>query len=790
MKSYFVFLKRNKLYTAIQAFGLSVALGFVILLASYARTEYMVGKTQPMSDKLYAMGFSGLMPLTVGSGPEICPKIPQIKGYTRVGSIRSCDVIVGENSFATNAMAIDTTFFHYFDYNLRGCDKDRVLASTTDILISEEFAKRAFGNENPIGKTITQPGQNEALTIVGVVEDFGADDIFEPTEIFFSMIIEEQSRRWLDNFGTIYTFVTLNEGASIEDTKKALQDKYMELWSSFYKPEASDESRLSGVSLTPLSEIYFSTVARGRELRSGMVDLVWILVSVALVLLFSAVFNYINLTTALLGKRAKEIAMRRLLGDMMGKVVWRNMMESLAFTSICFVFGCMVALIARPWFEQLLDAQIYIFSDLFSVVVAIALLLIVSFLAGSIPAFIVSRFKPIDVVKGSFRFQSKMRLSRVFILIQNTVSATLIAIALLMVAQMHHLATLPMGYRTKGLVQLITYTYSTNVEQLRPIYDRLLAMPEVKRIGWATDLPWNCQTNGVQEKGEGEESVCSWVFYSSMDTTCMSMLGFEVVEKYCEPDNDKHWITEDTRDRYGISADNPNVGGQIEGTACYPVCGVIKDYRSFDPVNGNSMEDGHNIIEVMMTVNHAVYMLIELSDEGLKDVERSKQRIQSTCRAVTKETVGLEKDFDINTVDEALSKPINALKDLFTMVLCFMFISVLISALGLFAMSISYTEQQSKQIALRKVMGATVMNASWHLARPFILLSLLASILSLPLVLKIWEKYQELFANRIDFPWWLFVLAIVITIALSIVSIIWQTLGVARRNPVESIKTE
>jgi ABC-type antimicrobial peptide transport system permease subunit len=119
-----------------------------------------------------------------------------------------------------------------------------------------------------------------------------------------------------------------------------------------------------------------------------------------------------------------------------------------------------------------------------------------------------------------------------------------------------------------------------------------------------------------------------------------------------------------------------------------------------------------------------------------------------------------------------------------------MFISVLISALGLFAMSISYTEQQSKQIALRKVMGATVMNASWHLARPFILLSLLASILSLPLVLKIWEKYQELFANRIDFPWWLFVLAIVITIALSIVSIIWQTLGVARRNPVESIKTE
>ena len=790
MKSYFVFLKRNKLYTAIQVFGLAVALGFVILLASHARTEYMVGKTQAMADKLYVMGSHSLAGLTVGTGPEICPKIPQIKGYTRVGGIRPWDVKVGENGFSTNAMALDTTFFQYFDYELRGCDRKKVLASPTDILVSEEFAKRAFPDGDPIGKTITLLGQEEPLTVVGVMETFDEDDIFTRSEIFYSMLVEEQSRAWMDNFGFIVTFVTLNEGASVEEVKEALLDKYMEVWSTFWTREPKDGSFIGGVSLIPLNELYFSNMSSNSGLRHSDSIMVWILVCVALVLLVSAMFNYVNLTTALIGKRAKEIATRRLLGDSMAEAVGRNLLESLVFTAGCFVFGCMVALIMRPWFEELIGLEIPLFGDFFSILAAVALLLFVSLVAGLIPAVIVARFKPINVVKGSFRFQGKMRLSRVFIVVQNLISTTLIAIGLVMLAQMHHLATLPMGYRTEGLAEIECYTYSFNVEQLTPIRDRLLAMPQVKRIGWAMNMPWQCQTNGVQEKGSGDEPVSSWTFYSAMDTACMSMLGFEIVEQYCAPEDGKHYVTEDTRDRYGVSADNPLVGGQVSGTASYSVCGVIKDYRSFNPVGGNSMADGHNIIAVMMNPSRSARMMVELSEEGMKDVEESIKQMQETCRAVTKEACGVEKDFYIRTVDDILAEPMEELESLLQMVLCFMFVSVLISALGLFAMSISYTEQQSKQIALRKVMGATVMNASWHLARPFILLSLLASILSLPLVLKIWEKYQELFANRIDFPWWLFVLAIVITIALSIVSIIWQTLGVARRNPVESIKTE
>ena len=790
MKSYFVFLKRNKLYTAIQVFGLAVALGFVILLASHARTEYMVGKTQTMADKLYVMGSHRLAGLTVGTGPEICPKIPRIKGYTRVGGIRPWDVKVGENSFSTNAMALDSTFFQYFDYDLRGCDRKKVLASPTDILVSEEFAKRAFPDGDAIGKTITLLGQEEPLTIVGVMETFDEDDIFTRSEIFYSMQVEEQNRAWLDNFGSIVTFVTLNEGASVEEVKEALLDKYMEVWSTFWTREPKDGSFIGGVSLTPLEEFYFCNIATNSGFRHSDVTMVWILVCVALVLLVSAMFNYVNLTTALIGKRAKEIATRRLLGDSMAEAVGRNLLESLVVTAGCFVFGCMVALIMRPWFEELIDLEIPLFGDLFSILAAVALLLVVSLVAGLIPAVIVARFKPIDVVKGSFRFQGKMRLSRVFIVVQNLISTTLVAIGLVMLAQMHHLATLPMGYRTEGLVEIESYTYSPYVDQLTPIRDRLLDMPQVKRVGWAMNMPWGCQTNGVQEKGSGDESVQSWAFFSAMDTTCMGMLGFETVEQYCAPEDGKHYVAEETRDRYDVSADNPMVGGQIPGTSSYPVCGVIKDYRSFNPVDGNSMGDGHNIIAVLVNPTFAGRMMVELSEEGMKDVEESIKQMQETCRAVTKEACGVEKDFDIRTVDDILAEPMEELESLLLIVLCFMFVSVLISALGLFAMSISYTEQQSKQIALRKVMGATVAGASWQLARPFLLLCLLAAVLSTPLAIKGSQMYLELFPNRIGFPWWLLVVSVLVTLLIAFLSICWRTLSVARRNPVESIRTE
>ena len=156
MKSYFTFLSRNKLYAAIEVLGLALAFGFIIILASYARTEFSVGTKQPLSQELYIIGQQDGFGMTLGTAEEFFPSIPEIKSWTRIADYGKMDITIGEEYYPVEACAVDTNFLQLFDYRLTGCDKDRILPSTDQVIISESFAKTAFAGENPIGRTITK----------------------------------------------------------------------------------------------------------------------------------------------------------------------------------------------------------------------------------------------------------------------------------------------------------------------------------------------------------------------------------------------------------------------------------------------------------------------------------------------------------------------------------------------------------------------------------------------------------------------------------------------------------
>ena len=167
MKSYFTFLSRNKLYAAIEVLGLSLAFGFIIILAEYARTEFSVGTKQPLSRQLYAIGSEDSFGMTLGTAEEFFPSIPEIKSWTRIAYLGDNDITIGDNYYSVKAVAVDSNFLQLFDYRLTGCNKNRILTSADEILISENFAKKAFAGEDPIGRTITQEDQN--YTITGVI---------------------------------------------------------------------------------------------------------------------------------------------------------------------------------------------------------------------------------------------------------------------------------------------------------------------------------------------------------------------------------------------------------------------------------------------------------------------------------------------------------------------------------------------------------------------------------------------------------------------------------------------
>ena len=776
MKSYVTFLSRNKLYTAIQFFGLSVALGFVILLASYARTEFSVGASQPYAKEMYVVGFGDFVGMTLGTGPEFFPSMPEIKEWTRMERSGQNDVQVGEDYYEVSRLAVDSNFFRFFHFEPRLKQAMQPeLRNRQEVMLSESFARKVFGGENPLGRTLKY-NQKNTLTVVGVMEDFGPEDVWEPVDILVSSDFLKDEYAWMDNLGGVLTVAKLAEGTDTEALQEKLLDKYCGYWEHWSRSQDSNGITW-GASLTRWDDLYFSPLGKS-GIRSGNRALVQVLLLVAVVLLISAVFNYINLTVAQTGKRAHEMATRRLLGDSAGRIILRYLQESGLFTFSCGMTGIGVAVLLKPYVEQMLSTRIVWSLHPAMVLGFMGLLAVIALISGWVPALIMARFQPLDIVKGNFRLQNKQVLSRVFIVAQHIISTVLIAMGLTMTAEMHHLATLPMGYNMQDIVFIQAWQLGPRADRQNLLKERLQALPQVAENSLGRKVPLITGHDGVHQPGE---EALSWLRLSDMDSVAFRMLDFQVVERYSDPVPGMLWVTEDTRDRYGISADKPYFDEQ----GYRKVCGVIKDYRSLTALS-TPMPDTHSAIQVTDPNGYVFTHIIRTQGNHVEALKA----IRETCQEVCREIIGVPKELKIEYMKDYLRNELNGERKTMTLVLCFMVISILISALGLLAMSVSYTEQQSKRVALCKVMGASTRSMVLELSRNFMLLSGIATLIAVPIGLKAMQHYLEEFYYRIDFPWYLLVIAVLLAWLISFVSIVGQTWKVARRNPIESIKTE
>lgn len=547
MKSYFTFLSRNKLYTAIQFFGLAIALGVVLLLTLYAKTEFNIGNRQPYSHQLYAIGYGDGIGMTVGTAPELFPSIPEIKEWTRLINNELTDLTIDNNYYQVNSLAVDSNFFRLMDYPLIGCERDKVLNGTNEAIISEPFARKVFGNEDPIGRTIMYLNQTP-LRVVGILPTFDPTELLKPVDLLVPIRLVEKTYSWMDNFGSTQTFVTLTEDAIPGIVTRKLLDSYKSYW-DYWKEDNSTNNFTWGSSLTRMDEIYFSPLNHYTPFRNGTRKQVQILLAIAMILLLSAVFNYINLTVSQTGKRAHEMATRRLMGDSAGQIVLRYLAESAIFTTGCFIGGCLIAVIAKPYFEYLLSTQIAMSLSPATVAYALLLLVGITGISGLVPALIIRKYSPIDIVKGNFRLQNKQLFSRLFIIVQNVISTFLITLGLTMAVQIHYLATLPTGYNT-DLVFVRAWDLGPTYDKQAILQKRLQALPQVAEVALARKLPFVSGHDGVRQP---DEEGMSWLHLSDVDSTAFRMLGFEVTERWSDPLPGMVWVTEETCRRYNLS---------------------------------------------------------------------------------------------------------------------------------------------------------------------------------------------------------------------------------------------
>ncbi len=782
MKSYFTFLSRNKLYTIIQLFGLSVSLGVVILLASYARTEFNVSAKKVTDEPIYALGPSDFIGMTLGTPKAFFPSVPEIKDWTAISTRLGVYANVGDESYQSNLFAVASNFFQFFDYKLEGCLREEVLTDDEQVIMMESFARKVFGTENPIGKTISI-GKKD-YHVVGIVEDFGNKDVFRPVDMLVSIKYMEEAFREMDNFGSLVPLVHLTEGSSPEAVADKLLEKYMAYW-DFWGDKDNETAMLSGSELFELDDIYLGKNTPATDtFRTGDADLVEILLIVALILLVSAIFNYINLTLAQAGKRAKEMATRHLLGESSARITLRYICESFFITACCFLFGCLIAYLVLPWFNNVLHADISFSLDYASFVFSIFALIVISVICGSVPAMLVSRFNMLDVLKGSFRYQNKLVLSRIFIGLQCIISTILLAVSLTTYTQMDYLINMPTGYNTKDLMQVTTYQISYEADKRNILKDRLEVLPEIEKIGViGNSSPINCGFNGVHR--QGEQTATSWLWLSRMDSVSFQLLGFKVKEKFSDPLPGQVWLTSSGKEYYQLTQDNPGIGGSTE-KPMYVSCGILEDFRMGTAIR-EPEENSYNAIQIIdPDAPWSRYLLVKTHG----DHEKIQSKVRAVCMEVAKEITGIPMEPEIEYLDDVLYNGLRKKLDFMKLIIGFMMVSLIISGMGLFGMSVYYSDQQRKSIALHRIMGSEISQAVVNLSRPFLITSAVAIAVAIPISIKLMEYYLEGFCYRIEFPWWILVVTAILVVIITMICVLSQIIHRAMANPVESIKTE
>ncbi len=761
MKSYFKFLSRNKLYTAIEAVGLAVSLAFVIIIGSYVWQQYAVTRENPDGNRIYLPGLPDYPGLTYGF-PGVVTEIPDIEKVAMLCPVglpyKDGEVLYGAG--------VDRSFFDLFpNYHFVEGDAD-VISSDSNVIVSESFARR---NDISVGDNI-KLGENEQT--VGAILKDPDGTVFQYYEVFLPVELYKDSFEPFDNFGSAITFLKVQPGTD----RGVLYDKLETLCKKVY-PDIYGQSFFDRLELFRFDELFFRDTEK--LFRHGDLRTIRVLLLVGLLLLLSAIFNYVNLSVALTGKRAKEMAVRQLSGASKGRIVTKYMGESILFTAVCFGMGLLLAEAFCPMMNRLLnypDIPIRIAWSPGYILAYIGIILLVGAVCGIIPAAIAGRYNALEVMKGGFRRKTKMVFSKVFIVIQNALAVILIALAITMEAQMHKTQNRPMHCNITDKFNLSFIT----MEDQTPLKDALERLPFVKRIGKCAGVPGSNPGGQYSTTRDGKDIL--YRLYR-MDSTAFRMFDFEIIEDYNAPVFNSVWFSDESFAATGFDDDYHDVSVLSQRTnGCDQLAGVFKAF----PTNSANMgEEEHAIISVVRPEDIWVgSFLIETSG----DRKEAQSKIMEVYEEYAK-----EREVYLNYpswVDESIEAAWKPARNNMRMVELFTLLSIIISLLGLLAMSTYYADEKSRDIAVRKVFGGTVDTEALHTIRDYMALVGIACIIGIPIAVYAAQEYLKDFIYRLEGYWWIFVIAVVITLVISMLSVLWQTLKAARTNPAVELKKE
>lgn len=769
LKIYQKFLSRNKLYTLVSVVGFSVSLTFVILLGIYVKQELSVDSFHEKKDRIFLMAHDTSSSFGNPVANFVKDKCPEVEAYTR---IHFTPVILGEKGVAkikADALFADPSFFNIFSFKLLEGDPSQVLVPLKSVVVTKSFANKMFADKNPIGAHLII--NDTEHTITGIMEDIPQNTQIPKADFIvnYKSITMFWGGDWIldrsDNFGFTMYFLE-KEGSNLPAKTSMLLELFKkEFW--YYKDGFTNDLKF-----IPLEDAYFQIDQSYSPLRTNSKTLISVYMGIVILILVIALLNYINMTIAQAGFRGKEAAMKKLLGCSRKSLMLQLLVESFLMTSFTFILGLFMAFLLEPSFNHLLNTDLHLSSQFTLSLIGVAILFVlsISIVAGFIPALIISGFNPIEIVKGSFSRKVKAKYSKVLIIFQYIVTIALLICSFFIKQQSDFLVNYDQGFKRDGVFVMDNVLDSAQLEGFK---DKLQSISGVELVSYSSGTPATGSNNYSFEVDGVQFSFQELV----VDSTFFKIFDIKISPTGVEPTNDTYWVNQTAYN--ALHPDSISFLANFGHNDYKQIAGVVNDF------NFKSLREPIGLMRIRkLPHGHLPWNIVVKIGEGA-DLYKTADKIKDTYSQYN----GGE-FFESQFVDDVVQNAYEKEKKTSQIISAFTILTIVIMVMGVFAMSLYLIRQKEKEIGIRKVNGATEGEILRMLNMDSLIRVLIAFVFACPIAYYAMSRWLEGFAYKIELSWWVFAIAGLVVLVLSLLSVSWQSLKAARANPVDSIKGE
>lgn len=777
LKTYFTFLNRNKLFTFVNVAGLSISMMFVLLIANMVTRQLTVDKHVPDADRIYVLANEWNSGGHYQLGDRLKSRYPEIKDWSSIGGNTPLLLSQNDNVVNINTLFVKENFFDFFHFKLiEGNPKD-VLVDDNSAVITRSCANRLFGTTQVIGKVLALKSFDKEYVITGIAEDIDNSIFPSEAEVFLPQINVKY----------------YNESSNIEDTEMS-NAVSSELFFRFVpgfnpKDKAADiaayfkeffwiyKYSLKEVRFIPMRDFYFSELHSYLGLKQYSFTQVLIFATTGILILLMAIFNYVSMSVAQTSYRAKEMATCRLLGSSRRDIFWHMIEESFLLTTGAFLLGFTFAKLAEPYALELLQVKTDLVGDLSVPVVLtyLAFILLLSFLSGFAPGTILSNYNPLDVVKGTFRRKTKALYLRLLSIAQTGLTLAMLTCALYLSTQIYRILHAPLGYTHEHILQ---YPPVSDLNAIHLFRDEAHKLPFVRNVSLAQGTPVDGGNNWTMpiRSNKGVEEI--GFQYFRVDSAFISMFGIQITEDRHMPyDPSTSFFSETTIEKLKEMGSTDYF--TITSGRRFQIAGTFADFKI------RSLMSPQLPMMLQIYPKDDLYpwnILVQV--QGDKPNEYKKQLDELYSRLIQ----GLP--FESRWYDEMITDVYSDAIRMNKLMVVFTFTALLISLLGLTAMSIYFITQRKRDMAVRRVFGASISNEIVRLLKFSFGSFCISLLVAIPLTIIGIHQIDKAVPYESTFPYWVPIASFILVCGFSLATVYLISLKATRENPVNNLKTE